>query len=593
MNTVKREFIPVFFLLLVLSIIFTSSQTQTSFSDNDCPIHSSFIANNLQINELQNANFSVYVNKTDIVRGEDDLLIHFKFHYLNNASLIPKAEIHFNVSDESSIVIFSEKLLVNTTEYFSYRFYWHQLIQEKAGNYTIYALANSTTTDTYFKAVSFNLITPSKGVVRMYFPGYTQDSPIFALRNRERVIQYRIANIGDSMVFNLRISGVEKSGTAGSMSVYFSQINLTLLSGQIYTGSINVTTEGPLYQIVKFTIDYVQHGDPPTYYFVSSDPIRIITQPYVTVSNLNFQEEAQVREIYLVNYRIQNTENTFVSIKPEIYCLDEALIKFNNYSSFILEPGFRESYVSGEVLEASDQAYIMFIIYIEWFTLSGVNWYYPIFVELYDEAEFLPLEEEVSLSSITLMLVFIGLFSGVGYFSRNVIKDISKKALFSEKMTKFDQQFYSYSSVILDGSNIAWDEKSTDNKPKIANILAMINRLSQANFTKIITVADAALRYQIDEQKKLDNLVKDGAIKMLPARVDGDKFILRLAEQEDSMIVSNDLFKEYRTEAPWIDERRIPYTILDGEVYLHPTSVESVKEMSKKESNTIKIEENN
>ena len=104
----------------------------------------------------------------------------------------------------------------------------------------------------------------------------------------------------------------------------------------------------------------------------------------------------------------------------------------------------------------------------------------------------------------------------------------------------------------------------------------MINRLSKANFRKIITVADAALRYQIDDQRRLDKLVKEGAIKMLPARVDGDKFILRLAEEENGMIVSNDMFKEFREMAPWIDQRRIPYTILDGEVYLHPTAVETI-----------------
>ena len=76
---------------------------------------------------------------------------------------------------------------------------------------------------------------------------------------------------------------------------------------------------------------------------------------------------------------------------------------------------------------------------------------------------------------------------------------------------------------------------------------------------------------------------KEGAMKMLPARVDGDKFILRLAEEENAMIVSNDMFKEFRETASWIDQRRIPYTILDGEVYLHPTSAITTKELRKEE----------
>jgi len=118
-------------------------------------------------------------------------------------------------------------------------------------------------------------------------------------------------------------------------------------------------------------------------------------------------------------------------------------------------------------------------------------------------------------------------------------------------------------------------------KPKISNIENMINRLSKVNFNKIITVADAALRYQIDNQKRLDKLVKEGAMKMLPARVDGDKFILRIAEEESAMIVSNDMFKEFREMKTWIDQRRIPYTILDSEVYLHPTAVQPIEKKEK------------
>ncbi|MHA1224787.1 MAG: NYN domain-containing protein, partial [Candidatus Heimdallarchaeaceae archaeon] len=62
-----------------------------------------------------------------------------------------------------------------------------------------------------------------------------------------------------------------------------------------------------------------------------------------------------------------------------------------------------------------------------------------------------------------------------------------------------------------------------------------------------------------------------------------DKFILRLAEEENAMIVSNDLFKEFKEASPWIDQRRIPYTILDGEVYLHPTSAKIETEDEAKE----------
>jgi hypothetical protein len=52
--------------------------------------------------------------------------------------------------------------------------------------------------------------------------------------------------------------------------------------------------------------------------------------------------------------------------------------------------------------------------------------------------------------------------------------------------------------------------------------------------------------------------------------LDGDSFILRLSAQNGSLILTNDLFKEFREEFSWIDQRRVPYSILSGELYLHP-----------------------
>ncbi|MHA2172322.1 MAG: hypothetical protein ACXAB7_20830 [Candidatus Kariarchaeaceae archaeon] len=45
---------------------------------------------------------------------------------------------------------------------------------------------------------------------------------------------------------------------------------------------------------------------------------------------------------------------------------------------------------------------------------------------------------------------------------------------------------------------------------------------------------------------------------------------MRLSAQNGSLILTNDLFKEFREEFSWIDQRRVPYSILSGELYLHP-----------------------
>ena len=49
-----------------------------------------------------------------------------------------------------------------------------------------------------------------------------------------------------------------------------------------------------------------------------------------------------------------------------------------------------------------------------------------------------------------------------------------------------------------------------------------------------------------------------------------DKFILRLSRDTGALILTNDLYKEYRDEFDWIDKKRVPYSIINGELYLHP-----------------------
>ncbi|MEK9716204.1 MAG: hypothetical protein VW394_05535, partial [Candidatus Heimdallarchaeota archaeon] len=111
------------------------------------------------------------------------------------------------------------------------------------------------------------------------------------------------------------------------------------------------------------------------------------------------------------------------------------------------------------------------------------------------------------------------------------------------------------------------DEKG---KPKLENIKLAKKVMSKNKFEDIIIVVDAALRYQIQDRKQLDKEANEGFIKVLPAKVDADKFILRLSRDTGALILTNDLYKEYRDEFDWIDKKRVPYSIINGELYLHP-----------------------
>lgn len=172
--------------------------------------------------------------------------------------------------------------------------------------------------------------------------------------------------------------------------------------------------------------------------------------------------------------------------------------------------------------------------------------------------------------------IVAGTFLAAGIWSREALHFLRNRVRLKPGTLPFLDDGFPYRSdiVVVDGSNVAWEEKDNRGRPKVKNLELAINELATQGFTKVLVVADAALRYQIDDQRSLTGLINKGALKMLPARVDGDYFILRLSEGQNAMILSNDMFKEYRDGLPWIDSRRIPFTILDGQLFLHPASLD-------------------
>lgn len=125
-------------------------------------------------------------------------------------------------------------------------------------------------------------------------------------------------------------------------------------------------------------------------------------------------------------------------------------------------------------------------------------------------------------------------------------------------------------TVIVDGSNVAWEKPDSSGRADLANIDKAVESLKQAGFKEIIVIADAALRYQVSNKEEFDRAAKKGKIHVMPAKVSADHFILRLAKERNAMILTNDLFREFRDQQEDIDNKRIPFTIFKGRVYLHP-----------------------
>ena len=122
--------------------------------------------------------------------------------------------------------------------------------------------------------------------------------------------------------------------------------------------------------------------------------------------------------------------------------------------------------------------------------------------------------------------------------------------------------------VIIDGANVAYEERSAGGKPKLSNLLKVKRELEERGFEAVVIV-DASLKYDIDDQAQLEILIKQQQVRQVPAGTDADYFIIQFADQLDALVVTNDRYKDYAGQYPWIAERRLPYMIVKGEVVLY------------------------
>ena len=117
--------------------------------------------------------------------------------------------------------------------------------------------------------------------------------------------------------------------------------------------------------------------------------------------------------------------------------------------------------------------------------------------------------------------------------------------------------------VLVDGSNVA--HSTEGDQAQLSNILAVRDKLTEEGLEPVIVV-DAALRHQIDNPQKYEQLVDEGVVRQAPAGTDADYFILSFARELDARIVSNDRFRDRLKQFPEVQDRLIRYMIVDHEV---------------------------
>jgi hypothetical protein len=84
-----------------------------------------------------------------------------------------------------------------------------------------------------------------------------------------------------------------------------------------------------------------------------------------------------------------------------------------------------------------------------------------------------------------------------------------------------------------------------------------------------VMVADANLRYHVDDEARFDELIRTGDIVQTPARQQADATILRLADKKAGVVLTNDavMRRDYGSQYPWVKDpgRFINYTPISDE----------------------------
>lgn len=144
--------------------------------------------------------------------------------------------------------------------------------------------------------------------------------------------------------------------------------------------------------------------------------------------------------------------------------------------------------------------------------------------------------------------------------------------------------------VIVDASNVAHYGRGKDDKPRLDYIILAAEALKGLGYEPVL-IADASLRHEIDLKEEFNQLLDKNFIKQVPSGTTADHYILKMAEEEDAKILSNDIFREYNDEFLDISSRRIPYNFKNDEIKIGTSSKpKKVKNILQKICNEILTE---
>lgn len=127
--------------------------------------------------------------------------------------------------------------------------------------------------------------------------------------------------------------------------------------------------------------------------------------------------------------------------------------------------------------------------------------------------------------------------------------------------------------VVIDGSNVAYSgKKNGEKRALVANLILVVQALTKKGIQEITVIADSSLKHRLADKEELPKLEELCTYLEAPAEKSADIFLIQMVKREHCLVLSNDTFREWKVQDPWIAENidyyRVAFLIEDHGVLL-------------------------
>jgi hypothetical protein len=117
-------------------------------------------------------------------------------------------------------------------------------------------------------------------------------------------------------------------------------------------------------------------------------------------------------------------------------------------------------------------------------------------------------------------------------------------------------------SMVVDGNNVAYSNEQK-NTPEAKKLVILYQWLKNNYGLDVTIFISSALKHFAEDFDSLEDLMKIGRVQETPASASDDYFIINNAIQNDSLILTNDRFRDWKEKYPnlkeEIEQRRVTY----------------------------------